>query len=253
VVLTLPVVIVILLLARRWGAVVAVVRRLRERPALVAVLVANGLMLGVQLWLFAWAPQSGHGLDAALGYLLLPLVMVLLGVVIHRERLSGLRLGAVAAAAVGVAAALVVAGGLSWVTLAVAFGYPVYFAVRRHWQVDTVGAFCLELVVLFPVVVWILATEGGFDVLAASPSKVGLLLLLGGLSGVALILYLEASRLLPFGLFGLLTYLEPVLLAAVSVLLLGEVLTPADVFVYGPIAVALGLLAVEPFRQSRAS
>lgn len=94
---------------------------------------------------------------AALGYLLLPLIMVVVGRVIHREHLPRLRVAAVAAAAIGV----------------------------------------------------------------------------------------RASELLPFGLFGLLTYVEPVLLAVVSITILGESLTPVDLLTYGPIAVALCLLGIE--------
>src|SRR5690606_10581150 len=52
-------------------------RRLRARwwMPLLALLLAS--IVGVQLWLFMWAPMHGHGLDAALGYLLLPICLVL--------------------------------------------------------------------------------------------------------------------------------------------------------------------------------
>ena len=71
------------------------------------------------------------------------------------------------------------------------------------------------------------------------------LLTIGLVSAAALLLYLRASELLPFGLFGLLTYVEPVLLAVVSITILGESLTPVDLLAYGPIAVALCLLGIE--------
>ena len=71
------------------------------------------------------------------------------------------------------------------------------------------------------------------------------LLTIGLVSAAALLLYLRASELLPFGLFGLLTYVEPVLLAVVPITILGESLTPVDLLAYGPIAVALCLLGIE--------
>lgn len=244
---TLPIVALLFLATGRWRDVAALLVRLRRRPALVLVLILDGLMLGLQLWLFGWAPQTGHGLDAALGYLLLPLVMVLVGLALHRERMTLLRIGAVAAVAVGVLAALVSAGGLSPVTLAVALGYPIYFTGRRRFSLDTPAAFLLELVVLVPFAMWFLATERGAGRLATAPVLIGGVVLLGLLSGVALALYLAASKALGFGLFGLLTYLEPVLLVVVAVAVLGERLTSMDALVYGPIALALVLLAVEPF------
>jgi chloramphenicol-sensitive protein RarD len=232
-----------------WRDVRDIAVRLARRPALILVVVLDGLLLSVQLWLFGWAPQTGHGLELALGYLLMPLAMVVVGVVLHRERLAPLRIAAVAAAAVGVTAAIVVAGGLSWATIAVAVGYPVYFAIRRRAALDSIGAFCFELLVLVPVAVLLALQPSSLDVLAAHPQLGWGILLLGVIGGVALVLYLVASRLLSFGVFGLLSYLEPVLLVLVAVLLLGESLTLTDVFVYGPIVLALVLLGLETARR----
>ncbi|WP_285035275.1 EamA family transporter RarD [Plantibacter sp. ME-Dv--P-095] len=232
-----------------WRDVRDIALRLARRPLLVLVIVLDGLLLSVQLWLFGWAPQTGHGLELALGYLLMPLAMVVVGVVLHRERLAPLRIAAVAAAAVGVTAAIVVAGGLSWATVAVALGYPVYFAIRRRAGLDSIGAFCFELLVLVPVAVVLALQPSSLDVLAAHPQLGWGILLLGVIGGVALVLYLVASRLLSFGVFGLLSYLEPVLLVHVAVLLLGESLTLTDVFVYGPIVLALVLLGLETVRR----
>ena len=251
--LTVPVVAIILASMRQFGDVAAVLVRLVHSPRLVAVLLAAAFILGFQQWLFGWSPQSGHGLDAALGYLLLPLVMVVLGVLIHRERLSVLRGGAVAGAVVGVVAAVVVAGGLSWVTLAIALGYPLYFLMRRHWSLDTSGALFLELLLVLPVAIGYLVAECTLETIAANPALIPVVGLFGLVSGVALVCYMTASRLLSFALFGRLSYIEPVLLVVVAVVQLGESPTPGDAFVYGPIVLALALLAVESARALRSS
>lgn len=66
--ITLPLVVAALLLARRGPELRQMLQRVRRRPVLALVLICNGLLLGVQLWIFGWAPVSGHGLDVALGY-----------------------------------------------------------------------------------------------------------------------------------------------------------------------------------------
>ncbi len=169
---------------------------------------------------------------AALGYLLLPLIMVVVGRVIHREHLPRLRVAAVAAAAIGVISAIVLAGGISPATVAVALGYPIYFEFRARFQVNTPGH-----------------SRSSSRHSSRSPSSLPPCnpgpLTIGLVSAAALLLYLRASELLPFGLFGLLTYVEPVLLAVVSITILGESLTPVDLLAYGPIAVALCLLGIE--------
>ncbi len=77
------------------------------------------------------------------------------------------------------------------------------------------------------------------------------MLLLAALGTVAFLLYLAARSRLPFGLFGLLTYLEPVLLVVVSVVALGEPLLAADAVTFGPIVAALLLLAGAGLAQRR--
>lgn len=70
--------------------------------------------MGVQLWLFLWAPLHGKALEVSLGYFLLPLTMVLAGRVIFRDRLSLLQKLAVGCAIIGVGNELYQVGGVSW-------------------------------------------------------------------------------------------------------------------------------------------
>lgn len=108
---------------------------------------------------------------------------------------------------------------------------------------NTPGALALELATLVPVAI-VLASLQPWPTTGTTQLVIGLLTI-GLVSAAALLLYLRASELLPFGLFGLLTYVEPVLLAVVSITILGESLTPVDLLTYGPIAVAICLLGIE--------
>ncbi|GAA4285729.1 EamA family transporter RarD [Georgenia daeguensis] len=246
VVLTAPLVTVLLLLTRQWGTVTAMAARVRARPATAAVLVLAAALLGVQLWLFTWAPAHGHALQVALGYFLMPLVMVVVGVVAFGERLSRARLAAVLFAAAGVAHELVRVGTLSWSTVLVALGYPAYFVLRRRAGTATTGAMWFEFVILLPVALVLVVTGPS---LAVVPDLAPLLGLLGVLSSAALVCYVVASQHLSFSLFGLLSYLEPVLLALVSVTLLGQGIAPDEWWTYVPIWVAVLLLALEGAAQ----
>ncbi|TQL48722.1 chloramphenicol-sensitive protein RarD [Homoserinimonas aerilata] len=248
--LTVPFMVVLLLAIRSWGEVADALRRLRRRPVLILLLLVNSGLLWLQLWLFAWAPKSGHGLDVALGYLLMPLVLVLVGVLLHRESLGRVRTAAVIAAALGVAAAFFAASGLSWATFAVALGYPIYFTLRRAAGVDTPGALWLELVVLVPFAAWFAFGPGTLVAEGGTPPW-GLLLVFGVISALALTLYIVASRLLSFSLFGLLSYVEPIILVLVSLVLLHEAIEPDEYFTYAGIGLAVLLLIVEGIRSQR--
>lgn len=228
----------------------AVARRIARSPRLIAIVLVNTAIMWVQLWVFMWGPANGHAQDIAFGYFLLPLVMVVVGRVFFRDRLRTLQWAAVAAAVVGVLAQAVIAGGVNWPVLVIAGLYPVYFALRRWAGLDSMHVFLIEVILLVvPAVVVIIASHAG-DPARGIPDTWPAVVLMAALSAVAMICYILASRLLPLSLFGLLSYLEPVLVLGAS-LLLGEVLTAADGFVYVPIIVALMLLSLSGGRRGR--
>lgn len=252
IIFTIPVMALLFFVVGGWPTVAAALAKLRARPVLSLALLLNAALLGLQLWLFAWAPMVGQGLDVALGYLLMPLVMVLVGVVLHRERLGALRFAAVIAAVIGVGAALFGASGLSWSTLAVALGYPLYFTIRRALGVDSAGAMWLELLVLLPVTAWI-ALGPGSQLMQGGDIPWLMLILFGVVSAVALTLYIVASRLLTFSVFGLLSYVEPIILVLVALVLLHETIDASEAVVYGGIGTAVVLLVVEGLLATRAA
>lgn len=233
-----------------WRAeVTALAMRLRRRPTLLLLGVLAAGLVGVQLWLFMWAPLNNMALSVSFGYFLLPLTMVLAGRLFFAERLSPLRKFAVGAAALGVAHEAFSAGGLTWPTLVVCLGYPVYFVLRRKAGFDNLAAFFGELLVLLPLgIYFIIAGPHGLGA-GSTLSTDGLWAAwsIGVLGGLAMAVYLLASKWLPLSLFGLLSYVEPVLLVGVSVLL-REILGWSALLTYGPIMLALLFLGLDSRR-----
>ncbi|MFC0228003.1 EamA family transporter RarD [Serratia aquatilis] len=243
--LTLPFLTLFMLFSGDWQRVRDMLFWLRQRPLHVMFLLLTTTILGVQLWLFLWAPLHGKALDVSLGYFLLPLTMVLSGRVFFRDRLSLLQKLAAMCALVGVGNELIQVGGVSWPTLVVALGYPVYFILRRQLGTDNLGGLWCELALMLPVA--ILFALGGPEPLVALTTKPLLYLqipLLGIISALALVCYILASRMLPLSLFGLLSYVEPVLLVIVA-LLLGETINHNQWLTYIPIWLAVVLLMLE--------
>lgn len=228
----------------------AVAKRIARSPRLILIVLVNSAIMWVQLWVFMWGPANGHAQDIAFGYFLLPLVMVLVGRIFFRDRLRTLQWVAVAAAAVGVLAQAVIAGGVNWPVLIIAGLYPVYFALRRWAGIDSMQVFLIEITLLVVPAVAVILTSHAADAGRSIPDTWPAVLLMAAFSAVAMICYILASRLLPLSLFGLLSYLEPVLVLGAS-LLLGEVLTAADAYVYAPIIIALVLLGLGGGRRSR--
>jgi len=245
VLLTLPFTTALLLWQGQADRVRTLLLRVWRLPSLALGLLASSALLGVQLWLFMWAPLHGRALPVSLGYFLLPLMMVLTGRLLYRERLTPAQQAATALAAIGVVYELVRAGSMSWETWLVALGYPVYFVLRRRLGSDHIGGHWMDMALMAPVAAWFMLREMSSLPLVAHHAHLWPLLpAMGVLSGVALALYMAASRLLPLGLFGLLSYVEPVLLVVVA-LVLGEGVARAQWPMYGLIFAAVVVMLAD--------
>lgn len=227
-----------------------ITKRIARSPKLIVIVLINAAIMWVQLWVFMWGPANGHAQDIAFGYFLLPLVMVVVGRIFFHDRLRPLQWWAVAAAVVGVLAQAIIAGGVNWPVLIIAGLYPIYFALRRWTGIDSMQVFFIEIILLVVPAVIVLVVPYAADPDRGIPTTWPAVLLMAILSAAAMICYILASRLLPLSLFGLLSYLEPVLVLGAS-LLLGEILGVADVFVYVPIVIALVLLGLSGRRRRR--
>ncbi|AGA73781.1 EamA family transporter RarD [Pseudomonas plecoglossicida] len=247
--LTLPCLTLFMLVSKDWKRVGELLARVKHTPLLLLGMVGTSWLMGVQLWLFLWAPLHGRSLEVSMGYFLLPLAMVLTGRLVYGERLSRLQKVAVACAALGVGHELYQHGSFAWETLVVTIGYPIYFVLRKRCRTDHLGGLWCDMCLLLPWALYFVI-QGPLSPadLQAHPGLYALIPILGAISASALIAYVLASRLLPFSLFGLLSYVEPVLLVGVA-LLLGETIGPDQWLTYLPIWAAVLVLVIEGFKH----
>jgi chloramphenicol-sensitive protein RarD len=220
--LTAVFLVMFVLVSGRYREIVVILQRLRSQPSLLILLPLSAFLLGIQLWLFMWAPINGHALDVSLGYFLLPLILVFTGRIFFQEKISAVQALSCAFALAGIGNALFHAGYLSWPTLLVALGYPVYLVLRRKLGTDNTGGFFIDILLSVPVGLWLIT--GPLPGIVTPPSMPAMVLFvvgLGLLSVTALGFMVIASQRLTMGLFGLLTYVEPMMLVIIA-WLLGE-------------------------------
>jgi chloramphenicol-sensitive protein RarD len=245
---TLPAAAALLAWRGQFPLLLAALRELIGHPRQALLIALTASLLGLQLWLFMWAPLNGRALDVSLGYFLMPLVMVLLGRFYYHERLDIWQCAAIACALFGVTHELWMTRAFSWPSLVVALCYPPYFMLRRHLKMDSLILFTLEMLMLTPPALLMLWHSPTLSTVLQRPGMLLLLPGLGLLSTLALASFLRASRLLPLGLFGILGYVEPVLLVVVATLLFGESLSTAQLWTYAPIWLSVGFTAIHSVR-----
>ena len=213
---TFPFVVFAVLMFKQKNALIERLKHIKNQPYFAFSYLFCGALMGFQMWLFLWAPNNGSSLSVSFGYLLLPIVMVAAGRLIFKERISTFKFIAVLIATLGVISNIVLKGGLSWEAIVICIGYTTYFSVRKALKNTDLASFCLEMVSLMPISVYF-ALQTDFASVEQSNSAIwGLLILLGLISGTALIAYVIASNKLPMNLLGLLGYVETIMMLFVS-------------------------------------
>ena len=219
-------------------------------------LTVTAILIGANWLIWIYAVVSGHVLEGSLGYYLNPLVNVLFGVFLLKEKLTRAQVFAVCLAACGVALLAVGASGAIWISLSLALSFATYGYLRKVATVDSIEGLTIETALLTPLAAgWILWLQSrGESAFFAGEVSTDILLFLGGtITAVPLLLFTAAARRLPYSTLGFLQYIAPSLQFALAVLVYGEQFTLAHAFCFGAIWTALAIFAFEGVRTSRAA
>jgi chloramphenicol-sensitive protein RarD len=231
-------------------------RPLVAEPRLMLLLTASAVLISVNWWLYIWAVNAGHIVETSLGYFINPLVNVLLGVVVLKERLNGRQWLAVAIATGGVAYLTVEATGPLWIALALAVSFGLYGLIRKVAHVESIPALGMESAVLVVPIVGYLAWAEmrGIGVLGHVGLATNALLVGAGLvTAVPLALFTYGAQRIPYSMLGVLQYTAPSLQLACGVLLYGEPFTRAQAIGFGCIWSALVVYAIDGALRVRAT
>jgi chloramphenicol-sensitive protein RarD len=236
---------------RRWGAIRAAARA----PKVLATLALTAVLIATNWLVYIWAVLNGHVLAGSLGYYLNPLVNVLLGVFLLKERLTRAQSAAVALAAAGVAVLAWGAAEGLWISLTLAASFALYGFLRKVAPVEALEGLSVETAILAPIALgYVLLLQqqgtGGFG------NAIGtdiLLVLAGAVTAVPLLLFTAAARRLPYSTLGFLQYIAPSLQFLLAILVFGEALTTAHAICFGAIWTALIVFAWEGVRTGRAA
>ena len=236
---------------KKWPAI----RAAAASPRVAMTLFATAVLIGINWLIYIYAVVSDHVLEGSLGYYLNPLVNVLLGVVLLKERLSRAQTGAVGLAAAGVAVLAVGAGGAIWISLTLAASFALYGFLRKVAPVDSLEGLSIETAMLTPLalgyILW-LQQSGGGDFRQDIATDV-LLVLGGAVTAIPLLLFTAAARRLPYSTLGFLQYIAPSLQFLLAVLVFGEALTTAHIVCFAAIWTALAIFVFEGLRKGRAA
>ncbi|QJD90685.1 EamA family transporter RarD [Duganella dendranthematis] len=243
--------VIVLTVRQQWRWLPRVLRQ----PRILASFVASALLLTANWFIYIWSVNNGHVIDASLGYFINPLINVLLGLLVLKEKLRRGQWIAMAVAASGVAWLTWQAGELPWIALILGITFGGYGLLRKTAALAALEGLSLETMMLFPLalvyVLWL--SWHGHNAFLNTPhdSTRWLLAAAGPITAIPLLLFAAGARKIPMAVLGLIQYLSPTMQALLGVWVFHEAFPPARLAGFLVIWTALILYVLEGMWVSR--
>lgn len=234
-----------LLMARgAWDRVRDMLRDRRERLWLTVA----GVLICVNWGVYIWAVNSGHMIDSSLAYYMSPLLSLLIGTVLYRERLSLLQWISAGIILAGLAVTMVRFGHFPWIALVIGSSFALYGAVKKNVHCEPAVSMLMETAVLAPfalVLIPVMESRGMGAVGVLHGAQFLLLPLAGVVTTLPLMLFAEGIKTTPLSLSGVLMYINPTLQLLLGVVFYHEKFTDdhAILFAFVWTGIALFLIA----------
>ncbi len=240
--------------------VLAVMRQWRSfrveiaKPRVLRLYVLAAVLIGINWFVYVWAVNQGYIVETSLGYFINPLLNVLMGVIILREKLRPAQWVPIGLAAAGVLYLTLLYGSLPWIALTLAFSFGLYGLVKKLAPLGSLYGLTLETgVLLLPMVGYLIFAEVNGQGVFLHTDLVSNLLMLGAgpVTVIPLLLFASAVRRVPLSTMGILQYLAPTLQFLLGVLVYGEAFSSAQFVGFGLVWLALIVYTIENVWQRR--
>ncbi len=228
------------------------VRTVLKEPKAVLSLVCSSLTVGFNWGIYIWSVIAGYVLQGSLGYYIVPVLNVLVGVVILKERLSRWQVGAVLLAGAGTINLTLAVGEPPWVALLIAGSFAAYGLLRKTMTMGAVGGLFVETLIMWPFalawLVW-LWLDGELAFSSHGLGGAFALILVGPITTIPLLCFTHAARLLRMSTIGLCQYWAPSLMFILAVFVYREPFTASHLITFICIWIGCGLYVLDSWRQ----
>ena len=243
---------ILLTVLRAWRPFLAIVRQ----PRLLALTAVAGVLIYVNWQTYLIGALTGHVIETSLGYFINPIVTVLLGVTVLRERLRLVSWIAIGLSVVAVLVIVVGYGSFPWIALTLAFSFGLYGLVKKQIgpSVDAVSGLTLESFWLLPVAavqLVVVAATTGLTMGANGPLHTSLLAAAGVITAIPLLLFAAGARRAPLTVMGLIQFVAPIIQFVIGVAVLHEPMTVERWIGFSLVWLALIMLSVDSLVAAR--
>jgi len=231
------------------------VKRIFQDPKKLGLVVLSAIIISANWFIYIWAVNSNHVLETSMGYYINPLIVILMGTLLLKEKLNRLEVIAIVCAVAGVMIMTLQYGQVPWVSLALAVSFSLYGLCKKVVQIDSLVALGVETLLLSPfALLYLIITRASFlnTVTQVSPLTVLLLTMTGVFTALPLLWFAQAAKRVTLAVLGFSQYLSPTITLLLGIFLFRESFTVTHLLSFGSIWTGLLVFSYAQTRKLRA-
>lgn len=217
--------IVVLFFTKKWSLFVRTLKGFAQNKKQMYALTIASILISVNWFVYIWAVNSGHMIEASLGYYINPLVSILLGMLVLKEKLTIYQYVSFVLAAIGVLIISISHGQFPWIAMILALTFGLYGLAKKLINVDSAVGLTLETLVVAPIAaiyMCFLFNNGSNSFLNANLGTDFLLIGAGAATAIPLLYFAKGAQKIPLSLLGFLQYIAPTLTLLLGVFVYDE-------------------------------
>lgn len=216
---------VILLLTKKWVLFLQTLRGFTKNKKQMYALILASLLISINWFVYIWAVNSGHMIEASLGYYINPLVSIILGMFVLKEKLTAYQYISFVLAVVGVLIISISHGQIPWIAIILALSFGLYGLAKKLINVESAVGLTLETLVVTPIAAIYLGYlfyNGSSSFLTQSAGTDLFLIGAGAATAVPLLYFAKGAQKIPLSLLGFIQYISPTLTLILGVFVYDE-------------------------------
>lgn len=226
---------ILLTITRKWTLFFQTLRLFKYQKKQAIMLFIASVLVSCNWFIYIWAVNANKIIETSLGYYINPLVSVLLGIFVMKEKLSKIQYVSVLLAAIGVCIITFAHGAFPWIAISLAMTFGLYGLAKKLIKVDSDVGLTLETMFITPfalLYIGYLFAKGNHAFLAVSTSLDFLLIISGVLTAVPLLFFAKGAQRIPLSMLGFIQYLTPTLTLILGVFVYHEPFTTAHLLAF---------------------
>ncbi|TWE02676.1 chloramphenicol-sensitive protein RarD [Neobacillus bataviensis] len=217
--------VLVLVITNKWSLFVYTLKGFTENKKQMYALTIASLLISVNWFVYIWAVNSGHMIEASLGYYINPLISILLGMIVLKEKLTVVQLVSFILAAIGVGIITISHGVFPWIAITLALSFGLYGLAKKMINVESSVGLTLETMVLAPIaaiyMIYLFLNRSN-SLFTAGWETDFLLIGAGAATAIPLLYFAKGAQKIPLSLLGFLQYISPTLTLILGVFVYDE-------------------------------